>query len=124
MSKREEVEADRDDELFWDLAEPHLAGGRLEEGTIMSSTCVRARGEFVAMPEYRDGDLVVKLPASRVAELIADGAGLSFAPAKKVFKEWVQVPGRDVALWDALLAEGISFANSVADKKRNKTSKP
>ena len=102
---------DVDDALFWDLAQPLLASGVAEEGEVMRSPCLRVHGEFLALPEYRTGDLVVKLPAERVAELIADGVGLSFAPAKRVFKEWVQVPGRDAALWSQLLDEGVAFVS-------------
>jgi hypothetical protein len=78
---------DVDDALFWDLAEPIMASGRAEEGELMRSRCLRVKGEFMAMPEYRTGDLVLKLPATRVAELVAADLGLPFAPAKKVFKE-------------------------------------
>ena len=101
--------ADIDDALFWDLAEPLIASGRAVEGELMRSRCLRVGGDFLAMPEYRTGDLVVKLPAARVAELIDQGVGLAFAPAKRVFNEWVQVPGRDEALWSALLDEALDF---------------
>ncbi len=99
----------RDDERFWEVVEPFLGAGRLEEGTIMSSRCVRADGEFVAMAEHRVGDLVVKLPKQRVQELIAEGAGLPFAPAKRVFSEWVQVPQTEHERWEALIDESIDF---------------
>ncbi len=98
-----------DDELFWDLAEPMIASGKAVEGELMRSRCVRVGKEFLAMPEYRTGDLVVKLPRERVDELIAAGSGLAFAPAKKVFREWVQVPERDEAMWQSLLDEGYEF---------------
>jgi len=103
-----------DDSLFWELAGPLIAAGRAEEGVLMQSQCLRVNGEFLACPEYTAGDLVVKLPADRVAELIGEGTGLPFAPAKKVFKEWVQVPGRDEALWTQLLEEGITFAKGAS----------
>lgn len=100
-----------DDGLFWDLAEPLIASGVAEEGVLMRSRCLRVGGEFLACPEYTTGDLVVKLPAARVAELIEEGRGLAFAPAKKVFREWVQVPERDQTLWERLLDEGVRFAS-------------
>ena len=103
-----------DDSLFWELAGPLIAAGRAEEGALMQSQCLRVNGEFLACPEYTAGDLVVKLSADRVAELIADGTGLAFAPAKRVFKEWVQVPGRDEQLWTQLLEEGITFAKGTS----------
>jgi hypothetical protein len=53
--------------------------------------------------------MVVKLPKERVAELIEQGHGRPFAPATKVFKEWVAVPQRDRRRWRALLKEGIVF---------------
>jgi len=100
-----------DDALFWDVAQPLLASGQAVEGELMRSQCIRVGKEFLAMPEYRTGDLIVKLPAARVAQLIEAGDGLAFAPAKKVFKEWVQVPRRDEALWTSLLNEGLDFAS-------------
>ena len=102
---------DVDDELFWDLAAEFIADGRAAEGELMRSRCLRVEGEFMAMAEYRSGDLVVKLPKSRVAGLVESGVGLPFAPAKKVFAEWVQVPGRDEPLWRTLLIEAHEFAS-------------
>lgn len=104
-------ESDVDDELFWDIAGELIAGGSVEEGELMRSRCVRAAGEFVAMADYRSGDLVVKLPRARVDELIAAGDGLAFAPAKKVFREWVQIPARDEELWRTLLSESLAFVS-------------
>lgn len=100
-----------DDALFWDVAEPLMAAGKAEEGELMRSRCLRVGKEFLAMPEYRTGDLVVKLPRDRVDELIEAGQGLAFAPAKKVFREWVQVPGRNEELWTGLLEEGLEFVS-------------
>ena len=71
-----------DDALFRELAEPLLAEGLAEEGTIMGFPCLRAPGgAFLATAEHRTGDLIVKLPRARVDELIASGAGEPFAPA-------------------------------------------
>lgn len=106
-----EQPAEVDDELFWDLAGEFIAAGKAEEGELMRSRCLRVDGEFMAMAEYRTGDLVAKLPRERVDALIADGTGLAFAPAKKVFREWVQVPGRDEPMWRALLAEAHDFVS-------------
>ncbi len=100
-----------DAELFWDLVNPMIASGAVVEGELMRSRCVRVGKEFLAMPEYRTGDLVVKLPRERVDELVAAGDGLAFAPAKKVFREWVQVPARDEKLWKSLLTEGLAFVS-------------
>jgi hypothetical protein len=114
---------DVDEELFWDLGDALIASERATEGDIMQSRCLRVSGEFLAMAEYQTGDLVIKLPKQRVAGLISDEVGLRFAPAKKVFSEWVQVPARDEALWATLLDEGIEFVAGVAAAKAAKAAK-
>lgn len=96
---------------FWDCAAPLLAEGALEEGTIMGGACVRSRGEFVGMPHHTGNGIVVKLPRARVDELIAAGEGAPFAPAGKVFKEWVLVESFDEPRWTELLRESIAFVN-------------
>ena len=94
---------------FWDVAAPLLAEGLIDEGTIMGGPCVRAGGEFVAMPHHKGPGLVVKLHRDRVAELIDDGSGQSFAPAGKVFKEWVLVEDFDESAWGELIRESVGF---------------
>jgi len=96
------------DTMFWDLAAPLLARDDTEEGRIMSSRCLRRNGDFVAMVA-RTGQLVVKLPAERVSELIGQGVGESFAPAGKVFKEWLAVAGQDEPTWEQLLVESHTW---------------
>lgn len=95
-------------EAFWRLVEPRLAAGQVERGTVMGRPCVRADGDFVAMPHSKTGALIVKLPADRVSELVADGSGQAFAPAGRVFKEWLAVPDYDEARWAALVEEALS----------------
>ena len=94
---------------FWDTAGPLLAEGVIEEGTIMGGPCVRTGGEFVAMPHHKGPGLVVKLPKDRVAGLIDDGVGQSFAPAGKVFSEWVLIEAFDDDQWTDLLRESVAF---------------
>lgn len=54
---------------------------------------------------------MVKLPRARVDELIDAGTGASFAPAGKVFREWVLVEEYDEQRWTDLLRESIAFVN-------------
>lgn len=99
-----------DESLFWELIEEfQLEDPRVEEGTIMNGRCARVAGEFLGLVDHKGSGLVVKLPKERVAELIEQGIGQPFAPAKKVFKEWVSVPRRDRRRWRALIAESIAF---------------
>jgi hypothetical protein len=97
-------------DLLWDLAAELMAeDDRVIEGTIMGSPCLRVGKEFLAMPHHKQEGLVVKLPAERVSELIDAGEGESFAPAGKVFKEWLAVTSLDEARWRDLLREGLAF---------------
>lgn len=82
---------------------------RVVEGTIMNGRCLRVGREFLALADFRDAGLVVKLPKARVAELVASGVGRPFAPAGRVFAEWVSVPEPDRRLWKDLLREGVAF---------------
>jgi hypothetical protein len=99
-----------EEDLFWLLAEKlRSEDARVVEGTIMNGRCLRVGKEFLALVDYKNSGLVVTLPKTRVAELIAAGTGRSFAPAGRVFKEWVSVPELDPDGWLGLLREGIAF---------------
>lgn len=102
--------ATTDESTFWELIdELQLEDPRVEEGTIMGGRCARVAGEFLALVSFQGSGLVVKLPRERVEQLIAQGVGEPFAPAGKVFREWVSIPRRDRRRWRALLREGIGF---------------
>ncbi len=92
----------------------HIGAGRQIEGTMMGTQCLRvaANDQFVATVERETGNLVVKLPKARVAELIAAGEGLSFAPAKRVFAEWIAIPVFDKTKWTALIDESVDFVST------------
>ena len=99
-----------DEDVFWELIdELQTEDPRVEEGTIMGGKCARVAGEFLGLVDFKGSGLVVKLPRDRVAELIEQGHGQPFAPAGKVFKEWVSIPKRDRRRWRSLLREGIAF---------------
>src|SRR6185369_3659094 len=97
------------EKLFWSLAaELRAADSRIVEGTIMNGRCLRVGKEFLALVDYKGSGLVVKLPKARVAELIESGVGQPFAPAGRVFKEWLSVPKTDRRRWQTLLREGVA----------------
>ena len=57
------------DDLFWRIAAKLAAEDpRIVEGTIMNGRCLRVGREFLALVDYRDSGLVVKLPRARVDE--------------------------------------------------------
>lgn len=98
-------------EVFWELAADLRADdARVVEGTIMGSRCLRVGREFVALVDYKGSGLVVKLSRARVDEIVRSGVGRPFAPAGRVFREWVSIPKIDRRRWRALLREGVAFA--------------
>ena len=98
------------DQLFWKLAAKLQAeDSRVVACTLMNGRCLRVGREFLALVDFKGSGLVVKLPKARVAELIESGVGHSFAPAGRVFKEWLSVPKPDRQRWLALLREAIEF---------------
>lgn len=106
MKARGESEAEA---LFWSLAaELKTQHPSVVEGTIMNGRCLRVGTEFLALADYKGAGLVVKLPRKRVEELVASGVGQPFAPAGRVFKEWVSVPKPDRRQWRSLLQEGVT----------------
>lgn len=101
------------DELFWRLAaELQAEDPRIVEGTIMNGRCLRVGKEFLALVDYKGSGLVVKLPKARVAELVKSTVGKPFAPAGRVFGEWLSVPKPDRRRWLSLLREGIAFVST------------
>jgi hypothetical protein len=101
---------DDGDTAFWEIADEFLARDGVDEGTMFGFRCIRANGEFVAMPGNTFGGMVIKLPADRVAGLIGAGVGSTVAPAGRPFKEWVAV--EDESLWHELIEASISFVTT------------
>jgi hypothetical protein len=96
--------------LFWDLVDDlREHDDRIEEGTIMGGRCARVAGEFLGLVDFKNSGMVVKLPRSRVDELIAQGIGQPFAPAGKVFREWIAIAKPDRRRWSKLLDEAVAF---------------
>lgn len=86
--------------------DPPEAGGRQ-----FGSSGLRVNGRIFAMVSR--GRLVLKLPAERVAEMIAVGRGEPFDAGKgRPMKEWVGVePDRDED-WLSLATEALEFGRS------------
>ena len=107
------MERNHEHSNFWDVADDFIDSGRVEEGSMMGHHCLRAvtGGGFVATVERSSGNLVVKLPKDVVAGLVESGEGLAFAPASKVFREWVASPMYDANRWFELIEESITFVS-------------
>ena len=105
-------EPDGDDAraLYEQLTDDLLYDPAIGRATMMGVPCVRLAGRFLASYDDKACALVVKLPRARVTELVESGQGDPFAPAGRVFREWVSIPAVDPHLWRTLLAEAVDFA--------------
>ena len=103
--------AERD---FVSLAELFMADERVTGGRLFGSEGLKVNGKFFAMVVR--GDLVVKLPQSRVANLLAAGTATRFDPGHgRVMKEWLAVDAASTDDWLSLAREALKF---VADGSR------
>jgi hypothetical protein len=59
------------------------------EGKLFSAYALKVNGKIFAM--FPRGRFVVKLPKSRVDELVESGNGRRFGPGTRIMKEWVSV---------------------------------
>jgi hypothetical protein len=96
-------------DLFDDLSEPLMAQPGVARGTMMGYPCLRFHGAFFASCNPRSGDLIVKLPAVRVAMMVESGSGKTFAPSGRTFREWVLIDDRNEERWTCLLREALEF---------------
>lgn len=103
VSAHEEAE-----QRFGSLSDSLLADPGISEGRMFGSQGLKIGGKVFAM--LVRGRLVVKLPAERVAALVAAGAGELFDPGHgRLMKEWITVlPGADVD-WQALALEAKTY---------------
>lgn len=94
---------------FWALAEPLLTATTVTRSTMMGLPCLRCRGRFFASFDRRTAALLVKLPVSRVNELIQSGDAEPFAPSGRRFREWASIDSGRSEIWPPLLDEALEF---------------
>lgn len=98
-----------DEAFFRAIGDELTQTGPVSWSTMMGFPCLRHEGAFFASFSQSDRALVIKLPASRVAALVGSGTGNAFAPAGKVFREWVAIPASSRPAWQGYLADALSF---------------
>lgn len=106
------------EQLFDDVAARLLKDDpELGQGRMMNATGLKVGGKFFAMTVK--GDLVVKLPAERVNELVETGEGRHFDPGHgRLMKEWVTLRPADEAACEAFVVEARDFVESLANATR------
>lgn len=86
-----------------------------ERGRMLQSPGLKTSGALYAFAT--GSDLVVKLPAARVAELIDAGAGRPCEPRPgRPMRQWVRLTAADAELRLAYLAEAREFVTGLATR--------
>jgi hypothetical protein len=101
-----------DGQALWEQLSGELLAGEpaISRSTMMGLPCLRLDGAFFASLDKRTGGLIVKLAADDVSARIARGEGHSFAPAGKVFREWLALEAGAEEVWRAALRDALEFA--------------
>lgn len=97
-------------QLFSEVKDHFSADFSIALGKMFGAEGLKIDGKVFAM--HVKGNLIVKLPAQRVDELIALGVGVRFDPGHgRLMKEWIQIaPGK--ADWTDLSVEARSFVEA------------
>jgi hypothetical protein len=90
------------------IAEELLREPGVEAGTgFGTNPGLRTDGKIFAM--LVNGELVVKLPAERCAELKSTPGAGTFQVGKRAMREWVSIDPARSGDWDALAREALAF---------------
>jgi TfoX/Sxy family transcriptional regulator of competence genes len=92
---------------FASLVERLTRDAEVEQKTAFHSPGLTVHGKIFAM--LVRGELVLKLPADRCADLAAAGAARPFETGGRAMREWVVLGDGSSAEWDALADEALGF---------------
>jgi hypothetical protein len=99
------------EDVFEDLRAEVADLPGVADGRMFQSDGLTFGGKFFAA--LSRGQLLVKLPADRVAALIDDGIGLPFdANRGRPMREWMLVPVAEHAHWPSIAKEALTFAQT------------
>jgi hypothetical protein len=98
---------------YLDLVDAFLLGPSVtQEGKGFGSSALKVHGRIFAMLSS-SGQFVIKLPKTRVDELVAAGEGERFDPGHgRVMKEWLALHDDSRQDWNVLASEGLEFVSS------------
>jgi hypothetical protein len=96
------------EDAFGAIAEDLLREPGVEEGTGFGrNPGLRVGGKVFAM--LVRGELVVKLPAERIADLASAGSASTFRVGQRQMREWVAIEQGGPHDWPALAREALAF---------------
>lgn len=97
------------EDVFERIVARHLSDASVSAGTgFGKSPGLRVDGKVYAM--LIGGELIAKLPRSRVDDLVAAGRGNRFDPGHgRVMKEWIAVPATHAGDWGALAQDALAY---------------
>jgi hypothetical protein len=102
----------RGHDLFDPLADAFLSRDGVDLGWIFGSQGLRIRGKIFGFLGH-EGDLVVKLPAERVAALVSEQGARRLRTGEREMREWLVVTQDQSDLWAGCLEEAFAFVDRI-----------
>ena len=100
-------------ELFDELAAEHLSRPEVAMGRMLRTDGLKVHGKVFAM--LVNERLVVKVPASQAAALVADGQAVPLETGRgRKMKEWVSVSGTEGDTWAQLMSDAFGYVESIS----------
>lgn len=98
--------------IFDPIAQDLLLHDGVDLGPMFGVDGIRVRGKVFACVGYR-GELMLKLPASRIDDLEAGGVGERVQMRGHPAREWMFVDAAHADIWEQLAAEALAFVDEI-----------
>jgi len=106
----------RGDERLDSLAADYLGRPGVDWGRMFSTTGLRIRGKVFGLVNHQ-GQLMVKIPATRADTLEAAGTAERIVMKGRVMREWVEMPyDAGEPAWRDLLAEAYAYLDEITPR--------
>ena len=86
----------------------------VESSTMMSTPCLRYKGQFMTMMFEKENALIIKVSPDRVNQIVSEGQGNEFNFTGKRFKEWVLIPLDYEDSYESYIQESLEYARQKA----------
>lgn len=98
--------------IFDPIAAEYLTRPNVDIGPMFGSEGLRIRGKIFAFVGYRGG-LVVKVPAARADEIVAEGYAQRMVMRDREMREWLAVDRGEHDRWAPLIAEAYAYLDEI-----------